>query len=168
LRNKNIPNRLLKAIIDIYDNNRIRIKFNSGISEYTPINRGIRQGCPLSPTLFNIYLNEIQETWESEEIKGIQLSRNKCLNTLLFADDQVIISHSEDKSQKSTHKFNKLINTYGLKISTEKTKTMAFCGPEPIISKIVIDNKIIQQVNVFNYLGCSLSVEGEKDIMLKF
>jgi hypothetical protein len=48
-----------------------------------------------------------------------------------------------------------------MNISTEKTKTMAFCGPEPIRSKIVIDNKIIQ-VNVFNYLGCSLSYEGKK------
>jgi hypothetical protein len=53
-----------------------------------------------------------------------------------------------------------------LKISTEKTKTMAFCGPERIKSNIVIDNKIIQ-VNVFNYLGCSSSYEGEKDIDAK-
>jgi hypothetical protein len=68
LRNKNIPNRLLKAITDIYDN-RIRIKFNSRLSEYIPINRGIHQGCPLSPTLFNIYLNEIQEIGVIEEIK---------------------------------------------------------------------------------------------------
>jgi hypothetical protein len=64
-----------------------------------------------------------------------------------------VISHLEDELQKSTHKLNKLINKYGMKISTEKIKTMAFCGPEPISSKTVIDNKIIQQVNVFNYLG---------------
>jgi hypothetical protein len=80
---------------------------------------------------------------------------------ILFADDQVIISCLEDELQKSTHKLNKLINKYGMNISTEKTKTMAFCGPEPIRSKIVIDNKIIQ-VNVFNYLGCSLSYKGKK------
>jgi hypothetical protein len=95
-----------------------------------------------------------------QKIKGIQMSRNKFLNTLLFADDQVIISHLEEELQKPTHKLNKLINKYGMKISTEKTKTMALCGPEPIRSKIVIGNKIIQQVNVFNYLGCSLSCEG--------
>jgi hypothetical protein len=54
-----------------------------------------------------------------------------------------------------------------MKISTEKTITMAFCGPEPIRSKSVIYNKITQQVNVFNYVGCSLSYEGEKDIDVK-
>jgi hypothetical protein len=54
-----------------------------------------------------------------------------------------------------------------MKISTEKTKTIEFCGPEPIRSKIIIDNKIIQQINVFNYLQCSFSYEGEKDIDVK-
>jgi hypothetical protein len=72
-----------------------------------------------------------------------------------FTDDLVIISHSEDELQKSTHKLNKLINKYGMKISTEKTKTMAFSGPEHIRSKMVINNKIIQQFNLFKYLGCS-------------
>jgi hypothetical protein len=51
-------------------------------------------------------------------------------------------------------------------VKCEKTKTMAFCGPESIRSKTVIDNKIIQ-VNVFNYLRCSLSYEAEKDIDVK-
>jgi hypothetical protein len=122
---------------------------------------------PIVTNFVYIYLNEIQEIWETEEIKGIQISRNKCLNTLLFTDDQVIISRSEDELQKSKHKLNKLINKYGMTISTENTKTMAFYGPEPIRSKIVIDNKIIQ-VNVFNDLGFSLSYEGEKIYMLKF
>jgi hypothetical protein len=54
-----------------------------------------------------------------------------------------------------------------MNISTETTKTMAFCGPKPIKSKIVIDNTIIQQVNVFNWLGCSLTYEGEKDKYVK-
>jgi hypothetical protein len=74
----------------------------------------------------------------------------------------VIISHSENEFQKSTHKLNKLINKYGMKMSTEKTRTMTFFGPEPIRSKIVIDKKIIQQVNVFNYLGCSCPVKEKR------
>jgi hypothetical protein len=39
----------------------------------------------------NIYLNEILHRWEVEAVKWIQMSRNKCLNMLLFADDQVIM-----------------------------------------------------------------------------
>jgi hypothetical protein len=44
---------------------------------------------------------------------------------------------------------------------------MAFCGPEPIRSKILIDNEIKQQINAINYLWCSMSNEGEKDIDVK-
>jgi hypothetical protein len=44
---------------------------------------------------------------------------------------------------------------------------MAFRGRDPIRSKIVINNKIIEQKKTFNYLGCSLSYEGEKDVRTK-
>ena len=54
-----------------------------------------------------------------------------------------------------------------MKISSTKTKTLAFKGKEPIRSKIVINNKIIKQVNTFHYLGMDLSYRGEADIKNK-
>jgi len=50
------------------------------------------------------------------------LKRNVYLNTLLFADDQVIIQDSEDKLQKSIYLLNQMCKDYNLKISTDKTK----------------------------------------------
>jgi len=66
---------------------------------------------------------------------------------LLFADDQVIIADTEDNLQKATHKLNQ-ITEYGLTISVQKTKLMAFKGREPVRTKIVLDIKIIEQVNL--------------------
>ena len=60
------------------------------------INKGVRQGCPLLSTLFNIYLDEIITKWQNQDITGIKLSKNQELTTLLFADDQVIIADTED------------------------------------------------------------------------
>jgi hypothetical protein len=57
-----------------------------------------------------------------EEINGIQISRNTCLNTLPFADDQVIVSNSENELQTSAHKLNKLTYEYEMTVSTEKIK----------------------------------------------
>jgi hypothetical protein len=54
-----------------------------------------------------------------------------------------------------------------MSISTEKNKIMAFLGKNPVRNKICIYNKTLEQVNVFNYLGCTLSYEGEKDMPSK-
>jgi hypothetical protein len=59
---------------------------------------------------------------------------------------------------------DQLVTEYGLTISVQKTKSMAFKGRDPVRNKIVIDNKIIEQVNLFNYLGNMLSYEKELDI----
>jgi hypothetical protein len=66
---------------------------------------------------------------------GIPLSKNKQLLTLLFTDDQVIISNTEDNLEKATHKLNHIVIEYGLKVSVQKTKSMTFKGRDPIISK---------------------------------
>jgi len=56
LKSRHIPDTLLKAIVDIYTQNKILIKFNNKLSKPVEINKGVRQGCPLSRTLFNIYI----------------------------------------------------------------------------------------------------------------
>jgi len=57
LKTRHIPDTLLEAIVDIYTLNKILLKFNNKLSKPVEINKGVRQGCPLSRTLFNIYLD---------------------------------------------------------------------------------------------------------------
>ena len=114
--------------------------------------------------MFNIYLDEIITKWQKQDITGIKLSKNQQLSTLLFADDQVIIADREDNLQRAAHKLNQIITEYGLTISVQKTKSMAFRGRDPVITKRLIDDKIIEQVNSFNYLGNMIPYEKELDI----
>ena len=51
---------------------------------------------------------------------------------MLFADDQVIIANGEDNLQRAAHKLNQIITEYGLTISVQKTKSMAFRGGDPV------------------------------------
>ena len=121
LKSRHIPDTLLKAIVDIYTQNKILIKSNNKLSKPVEINKGVCQGCPLSPTLFNVYLEEIITKWQKQGITGIKLSKNQQLSTLLFADDQVILADTEDNLQKSVHKLNQIITEYVLTISVQKT-----------------------------------------------
>ena len=105
-----------------YTQNKILIKLNNKLSKPVEVNKGVRQGCILSTTLFNIYLDDIITKWLKQDITGIKLSKNQQLSTLQFADDQVIIADTEDNLQEAAHKLNQIITEYGLTISVQKTK----------------------------------------------
>jgi hypothetical protein len=62
-----------------------------------------------------------------------------------------ITSNTKDNLQKAANKLNQIITEYDLIISAQRSKSMAFTGRYPITSKIVIDNKFIEQIKCSNY-----------------
>jgi hypothetical protein len=88
------------------------------------------------------------------------------IQTILYADDQLIIAESEDELQIAVNELNKIVKKYDMKISTTKTKTIGLFGKNIQMVKIKIEGKIIEQVSIFNYLGNLISNE-EKDINIK-
>jgi hypothetical protein len=95
---------------------------------------------------------------------GIKLKQRQYINTLPFADDQILIQEKEDNLQQSVYTLHNISKEYNFKISIQKTKVMAFKGKFPIRTKIVIDNNILEQVSHFNYLGNEITYMQEKDI----
>jgi len=77
------------------------IKFNNKLSKSVEINNGVRQGCPVSPRLFNVYLGEIITKWHKQDIMEIKLLKNQQLPKLSFAGEQVIIADTEDNFTES-------------------------------------------------------------------
>ena len=146
LKVRHIPDKLLKTTVDIYTQNKILTKLNNKLSKQLELNKGVDQCCPISPTLFNIHLDDIITKWLKQDMTGIKLSKNQQRSTLLFADDQVI---TEGNLQKAAHKLHQIITEYGLSMAVQKTKWMSFKGRDPVRTKIVIDNKIIEQVKLF-------------------
>jgi len=99
---KGIPTHLVKIIQKIYKDNIIRVNAGNGIPEDSrAITQGVRQGCPLSPVLFNLYLDEVIMIW-LQKLKTSKYFKELIFNTLLFADDQFIISDTEDNLQRQT------------------------------------------------------------------
>jgi hypothetical protein len=97
------------------------IKVNGEKLEAIPLKSGTRQGCPLSPYLFNIVLEVLARAFgQQKEIKGIQIGKDE-VKISLFADDMIVYI-SDPKN--STREFLNLINSFcevaGYKINSNK------------------------------------------------
>jgi len=95
-------------------------------------------------------MNEMLVKWNHIYTNGITLSPSTKINTLLFADDQVLVVNSGDN-------FQSIANNFGMEISLEKSELMTFLGHDPERCKIVVDNKCLQQVKNFKCFGCEIS-----------
>jgi len=84
-----------------------------------------------------------------------------CLQGLVLLPGQ--INTIKGKLQKSVYILKQTKKDYNLKISTDKTRIMAFKGKHSVRSKIELDGPMLQKVKQFNYLGCELSLDGEPD-----
>jgi len=83
--------------------NITRINAGNGISEDSRvITQGVRQGCPLSPVLFNLYLDEVIRIW-LKKLKTSKYFKELIFNTLLFADDQFSVSDTTDNLQRAVY-----------------------------------------------------------------
>lgn len=133
---------------------------------YTTNHEG-RQSYPLLLTLLNIYKNKIIIKWKQVYTKASKLSTTTNINTLLLADDQVIIADSLDHLQKGVFTWQNTSKNFGVEISAEKSDMMAFFGEDPVRCKIIVDNKCLQQAKDFKYLSSEISYETEKYIQQK-
>ena len=114
----------------IYDKPTANIILNGEKLKAFPLKSGTRQGCPLSPLLFNIVLEVLATAIRAEkEIKGIQFGKEVKLS--LFADDMILYT---ENPKDSTRKLIELINEYskvaGYKINTQKSLAFLYTNNE--------------------------------------
>ena len=83
-------------LCNLYTSSKVRARFASMSSNGFPIKRGVRQGCPLSPILLNLFINDILNDCEKY---GVSIGRKKCCGGL-FADDVVLIAPSVKNLEK--------------------------------------------------------------------
>ena len=109
--------------------------------------------------LFNIYINKIIQGFKTVIKKGIQLNNRKLVNTILYADDQILMATSEDDLETKAYRLNLTARKHKMTISSTKTKATAMWGNHIQRVKIVINPSIIEQVTdlKYAYLGYYIS-----------
>ncbi len=84
----------------MYTESKCGIKINTKRTRYLSQERGVRQGCCLSPTLFNIYINELALSLERSAAPGLTLHDSQ-IRCLLYADDLVLLSPTKHGLQQN-------------------------------------------------------------------
>ena len=116
LQKAGIEGTYLNIVKAVYDKPTANIIFNSKKLKAFPLKSETRQGCPLSPLLFNKVLATAIK--EEKEIKGIQIGKEVKLS--LFADDMILyIENSKDSTRKLLELINEYSKVAGYKINTE-------------------------------------------------
>ena len=94
-----VDGNLIRAIRSLYVGHKARLRLNGELSEFFPIDLGVKQGCVLSPELFKEFINDLIEAVNTVG-SGVKLDFMS-VSCLLFADDLVLMSESLDglKSQ---------------------------------------------------------------------
>ena len=91
----------IRVITNLYWHQKAAIRVQNQLSPLIPIKRGVRQGCVLSPYLFNIYTEFIFR--EANDLKGITL-HGLNVNNLRYADDTALMADDRDNLQKVVNK----------------------------------------------------------------
>ena len=132
LQKAGIEGTYLNIIKAIYDKPTANFILNGEKLKAFPLKSGTRQGCPLSPLLFNIVLEILATAIRAEkEIKGIQIGKEGKFS--LFADDMILyIEHPKDSTRKLLELINEYSKVSGYKINTQKSLAFLYTNNEKI------------------------------------
>ena len=123
-----IPDHLTCLLRNLYTGQEAIVRTGQGTTDWFQIGKGVRQGCILSPYLFNFYAEGIMRNTGLEETQaGIKIARRN-INNLRYADDTTLMAESEKELKSLLMKVKVEGEKVGLKLNIQRTKIMA-SGP---------------------------------------
>jgi hypothetical protein len=160
LERSGIQGPYLNIIKAIYSKPVANIKLNGEKLEEIPLKSGTRQGCQLSPHLFNVVLEVLARAIrQQKEIKGIQIAKEE-VKISLFADDMIVYI-SDPKN--STRELLSLINSFsavaGYKISSNKSVAFLYTKDKQTEKEIRETTPFTIVTTNIKYLDCTLTKE---------
>ena len=139
-----VDGKYVKIIRNLYWDQTASVRIMNELSEEIRIQRGVRQGCVASPTLFNLYTDIFFR--HIINMKGVNVGGTN-YNNLRYADDTALLAGNEKELSDLTSKINEVGKQFGMKINIKKTKAMVVSKkPNSPKINIAIDGQHIEQV----------------------
>ena len=158
----------VNIIRNVYKNLSFHINMQEGLSTLIPSNVGLKQGCNLSPMLFNIFINDLVDDLKMHQTDA-PLLFDLPVSCLLYADDLVLLSETANGLQSLLNVLDTFCKKWFLTVNLPKTKCLVFSKTNSVFSQdtfLLGTNKLMSSQN-YCYLGtnfnanCSLKENGE-------
>lgn len=158
----NVDEHLKDIIKCYYENTEIKLTLQGIETGWIKNNIGVRQGCTMSPILFNLFIEELLSRLRTSNC-GIKIGYRQ-LSCLGFADDIVLVSETGDKLQEMLNIVSNYGKEWSVKFSPSKCKIMLFGNIQD--EGWILENNVLEVVNEYKYLGFTVC-NNQEDIFEK-
>ena len=162
LKERGIPDHLTRLLRNLCTGQEATVKSGYGTTDWFQIGKGVRQGCILSPCLFNLYAEYIMRNAGLEEAQAGITIAGKNINNFRYADDTTLMAESEEL-KSLLMKVKEESEKVGLKLNIQKMKIMTF-GP---ITSWEIDGETVGTVSDFIFGGSKITADGDCSYEIK-
>ena len=158
---------ILRTLKQLYTGYKCCVRLNGISTDYFDVLCGLKQGCILSPLLFNIYINDLVDTLNRSGC-GIKLDNDR-ISCLLYADDIALLAENEKDLQDMLDIVHTWCCKWKMKINYDKTQIVHF-RPDSrprSASLFVCGDKTVQLTDKYKYLGLIFTEHLNYDVMAK-
>ena len=158
LEDAGITGNFINTLKDMYKKTECAVKLGNRTTQYFKCKKGVRQGDPLSPLLFNIYINAIFQRLQEKGCDPVSLDGTDNINALAYADDIILISTTKEGLQKALDATQQYCQEWKLKVNHKKTKCMTFTrGTQKEKNIFKIDGVDLENTKEYKYLGIMIN-----------
>ncbi|KAH6581538.1 hypothetical protein BASA60_002370 [Batrachochytrium salamandrivorans] len=158
------------AYRQLYTSSSARARAGSLLSDPFPVQRGVRQGCPLSGLLFNLFINDILDGVAPITVPG--LSRDTTpIRGLMYADDVAVFADSEQSLLAASTAIEQWANRWEMQFGVAKCGIISFTGHlAPRLDSpldIRLHGQLVSRVESYKYLGVLIDSKLDHSAWLK-
>ena len=175
---------LVNLIKSLHDGMKAEVRVDGTNSPGIEVTNGLRQGCTIAPTLFNLYFNVVVEEWRRRcQPLGVEVLY-KCggklvgertrrpskvaVTELQFADDVAVLGSTREEIERTANMLEEVASQWGLTVSLSRTKLLVVNGSVDCddLQPLFIGGAAVEVVSDFRYLGAVVESKGEimKDV----
>jgi len=156
LEKRGISSKFLKLLISLYSKASGQVLTPNGLTDSFKFQRGVLQGEPMSPCLFNLFIDGIARRLLKSGIPSVRIGSAR-FHVLLFADDLVIVANNPQDLQRKINVAAQFFEDRGLQVNITKTKVVIFAKRRANEMRVFKwDHREVEIVDHYTYLGVTM------------